>query len=60
VANKIDAGPPLERVRRVEEHCAREGLELHVISAATGQGLVELVRAMSRRLETSGWLRVAS
>src|SRR5437867_2340083 len=60
VANKIDALPPRERVRRVEEHCAREGLELHVISAATGQGLAELVHAMSRRLEETGWLRAAS
>src|SRR5437899_3864380 len=60
VANKIDASPPRERVRRVEEHCAREGLELHVISAATGQGLAELVHAMSRRLEETGWLRAAS
>jgi GTP-binding protein len=48
------------RLRRVEEHCAREGLELHVISAATGRGIGELIRGIARRLEATGWLRAAS
>ena len=60
VANKIDAAPPEDRVRQIKAHCAHEGLELYVISAATGQGLADLVRAMSRRLEATGWLRAAS
>jgi GTPase len=59
VANKADVATA-EGLLAVEEHCAREGLELHVIAAATGSGLPELVRAIARRLEVIGWLRVAS
>jgi hypothetical protein len=44
----------------VEEFCAREGRPLFVISAATGQGLRELVHGVAARLEGSGWLRAAS
>jgi GTP-binding protein len=48
------------RLGQLREHCAREGLELHAVSAATGRGLADLVRALARRLETTGWLRAAS
>jgi GTPase len=65
VANKADllggdAADVAERWRDIEQHCAREGLEVHLISAATGRGLGDLVAAIARRLEGSGWLRAAS
>ncbi|HEU0185968.1 MAG TPA: GTPase Obg, partial [Blastocatellia bacterium] len=34
-----------------EEFCERQGLEFHAISAVTGQGLKELLRTVSRRLD---------
>jgi GTP-binding protein len=61
VANKIDLlagdGAPL---RRIAQHCSAAGLPLFAISAATGQGLGELVRGMAGRLEATGWMRAAS
>ncbi len=64
VANKIDLveGDPevaaaLERIRR---HCAATGQPLHTISAATGRGVPELLRAVSARLDDLGWARAAS
>jgi GTP-binding protein len=71
VANKADllsidastaaeSGPAAAACARIEEHCARHGLPLHVVSAATGRGLPELVQGTARHLEATGWLRVAS
>jgi GTP-binding protein len=67
VANKADllvAGEHGDEARRrlaaLEEHAADAGLPLHVVSAATGAGLPELVNAIARRLDASGWLRAAS
>ena len=60
VANKADLPETAERRQRVEEFCARAGLPLFVISAATGAGLRDLVRGVAARLEGSGWLRAAS
>jgi GTP-binding protein len=61
VANKVDLFPPgAPRVAALERHCASERIPFHAISAATGAGVPELVRAVARRLEDSGWLRVAS
>jgi GTP-binding protein len=68
VANKADLDPedgsPASEVAarraRVEAHCAAAGLPLHVVSAATGRGLRELVLAVAARLEGTGWLRAAS
>ncbi|HEX6211192.1 MAG TPA: GTPase ObgE [Methylomirabilota bacterium] len=64
VANKVDladgdpaAAAALERIRR---HCAAAGRPLHAISAATGRGLVELLRAVAARLDDLGWARAAS
>ncbi|HET7342686.1 MAG TPA: GTPase ObgE [Methylomirabilota bacterium] len=64
VANKTDlvdgspeAAAALERVRR---QCAAAGRPLHAISAATGRGLPELVRAVAARLDDLGWARAAS
>ena len=64
VANKADlldadAEVPL-RLARIEALARDQGLELHVVSAVTGRGLPELVRSVARRLEATGWLRVAS
>ncbi|HEV8472515.1 MAG TPA: GTPase ObgE [Methylomirabilota bacterium] len=60
VANKADLPESADRRRRVEEFCARAGRPLFVISAATGQGLRELLHGIAARLESSGWLRAAS
>ena len=64
VANKadlLDAEPAVrDRLARIETLASHEGLELHVVSAATGRGLGELVRGVARRLEATGWLRAAS
>ena len=46
VANKMDVRPPEESLEALRETCAREGLELIAISAATGQGLGELLYAL--------------
>jgi GTPase len=64
VATKIDAASadqrradfeegadrPTSVVEEFEKFCERQGLEFHAISAATGQGLIELLRAIWRRL----------
>ena len=50
VANKADLPDAAAGRARVERHCAAEGLPLCVISAATGLGLTELVRAVALRL----------
>ncbi len=60
VANKADLPEAAARRADVERFCAERGLPLHVISAATGAGVVELVRGVARRLEETGWLRAAS
>jgi GTP-binding protein len=65
VANKSDLvasgdGEASARLARLEAACARQQRELLAVSAATGQGLESLVRAIARRLEGSGWLRAAS
>jgi GTP-binding protein len=63
VANKADlyeravvetALAPLRR------HCAAAGTALLAISAATGAGLADLLRAITRALEATGWGRAAS
>ncbi|HZS08350.1 MAG TPA: GTPase ObgE [Blastocatellia bacterium] len=50
VATKIDALDDAERLREFEQFCRGEGLEFHAISAASGAGLKELLRAVERRL----------
>ena len=64
VANKADLldtdDSVRERLVQIEALARRGGHELHVVSAVTGRGLVELVRGIARRLEDTGWLRVAS
>jgi len=51
VANKADLPDAAENRERVERHCAANGLDLFVISAVTGSGLTELVRAVATRLD---------
>ncbi|HEV2663433.1 MAG TPA: GTPase ObgE [Blastocatellia bacterium] len=64
VATKIDAASagrraeleeganrPSSLVEDLEEFCGRKGLEFHAISAVTGRGLKELLRAVWRRLD---------
>ena len=61
VANKADLFPPnAPELATIERHCRNAGLPFHAISAATGQGLPELVRTIALSLEDSGWLRAAS
>jgi GTPase len=64
VASKADladgspeAAAALERLR---QHCAAAGRPLYAISAATGQGLTELLRAAATSLEGTAWARAAS
>jgi GTP-binding protein len=47
-------------VARIERYCEGKQVPLHKISAVTGRGLPELVRAVAAGLEETGWLRVAS
>jgi GTPase len=54
---EADVVAAVERVRR---RCVDGGQPLFLISAATGRGLTELVRAIAARLDTTGWLRAAS
>ena len=54
VATKLDATTSRERLDRLREFCAARGLEFHAISAATGEGVAELVHAMADALERLG------
>jgi GTP-binding protein len=65
VVNKADvldgvAPEVLVAVEGVRRRCIDAGQPFLVISAATGRGLTELVRAIAARLDTTGWLRAAS
>ena len=60
VVNKADLPDAVGTIERVRRHCEAEGRPCHVISAATGQGLRELVRAVTARLREAGWARAAS
>ena len=65
VVNKADLldGVAPERAAAVEavrRRCVDAGVPFLVISAATGRGLTELIRAIAARLDSTGWLRAAS
>lgn len=45
------ASSPSSPLSEFKEFCERQGLEFHAISAVTGQGLKELLRAVWRRLD---------
>jgi len=51
VSSLEDANRPTCLLEEFKEFCEREGLELHAISAVTGQGLKELLGAVERRLD---------
>lgn len=51
VANKIDAVQSEERIKELEEVAKKENMELYKISAATGQGISELMKRISEVLK---------
>src|SRR5216117_4129305 len=60
VANKVDLPETQARREAIERHCAAHDLPFHVISAVTRAGLVDLMRAVAKKLEELRWARVAS
>src|SRR5277367_6753063 len=51
VATKLDATVDRERLEALRAFAAKRGLEFHAISSASGEGIVELVRAMANALD---------
>jgi GTP-binding protein len=51
VATKLDATTDHTHVEELHSFCEKRGLEFHAISSATGEGIVELVRAMADALD---------
>jgi len=51
VATKLDATTDMTRLHELKKFCAEKGLEFHAISAPTGEGVKELVRAMADALD---------
>ncbi len=51
VATKLDATTGHTRLEKLREFCAARGLEFHAISAASGEGIPQLVRAMADALD---------
>ena len=51
VATKLDATTNREHLDELRAFGAKRGLEFHAISSATGEGIVELVRAMADALD---------
>ncbi|MEP7340032.1 MAG: GTPase ObgE [Acidobacteriota bacterium] len=51
VATKLDALDDESRLEEFRKFCEQEGVEFHAISAASGKGLTELLRAIERRLD---------
>jgi GTPase len=51
VATKLDATTDRTRLEALRDFCARRGLEFHSISAATGEGVRELVRSIADALD---------
>jgi len=51
VATKLDATTNRDRLEALRSFAATRGLEFHAISSATGEGVVELVRAMADALD---------
>jgi len=60
VPNKIDLPEAAARLKTVERFGAAHDLPVVPISAATGQGIAELIRAVATALESTGWVRAAS
>jgi GTPase len=51
VATKLDATTDQTKLRELKNFCAGKDLEFHAISAPTGEGVKELVRAMADALD---------
>jgi GTPase len=51
VATKLDATTDRRRLEVLREFCGERGLEFHAISAATGEGVRELVRSIADALD---------
>jgi len=51
VATKLDATINQDHLEELRAFAAERGLEFHAISSATGEGIVELVRAMADALD---------
>ncbi|MFY9688794.1 MAG: GTPase ObgE [Candidatus Acidiferrales bacterium] len=51
VATKLDATTDRTRLEELRAFAAKRGLEFHAISSASGEGVVELVRAMANALD---------
>lgn len=51
VATKLDATTNSDHLEELRAFAANRGLEFHAISSASGEGVVELVRAMANKLD---------
>lgn len=51
VATKLDATTDRAHLDELRDFAAKRGLEFHAVSSATGEGIVELVRAMADALD---------
>ena len=51
VATKLDATTDRTRLEELRAFAAKRGLEFHAISSASGEGIVELVRAIANALD---------
>jgi GTPase len=51
VATKVDATTGRTRLEALRDFCAKRGMKFHAISAATGEGLRELVRSIADALD---------
>jgi GTP-binding protein len=51
VGSKLDATTDRSRLEELQKFCKKEGLEFHAISAATGEGVKELVKGMADALD---------
>jgi GTPase len=51
VATKLDATTDRTHLEELRAYCEKRGLEFHAISSATGEGIVEVVRAVADGLD---------
>jgi len=51
VATKLDATTDHSKIEKLRKSCEKNGLEFHAISAATGEGVKELVRGIADALD---------
>jgi GTP-binding protein len=51
VATKLDATTDRTKLEELQKFCKKKGVEFHAISAATGEGVKELVRGIADALD---------